>query len=67
MGNAARAGAVCRRKKTEALDATCGEKTICNFPPDYRSYCVTINFLMGDSSQLSCKFTGPPLWETGID
>lgn len=67
MGNTTTAGALSRSKKTGDFDATCGVKTICNFPPEYKSYCVTINFLMGDSSQLSCKFTGPSLWKIGID
>lgn len=65
MGNAT-IGAVNRSKKTGALDATCGEKTICN-PPEHKSYRVTINFLMGEPSQLSCRFTGPPRWKTGRD
>lgn len=48
-----------RSKNTGGLDTTRGGKTVCNSPPEHKSYCVTINFLMGDASQLGCKFTGP--------
>lgn len=54
MGNAT-IGAVNRSKKTGALDATCGEKTICN-PPRVQELSL---------SQLTSWWESPPTWVVG--